>query len=80
MSNGPLNPKELGFYITLGQVGLEMVVPLILGLVLDSTLGWTPWATVCGAALGFIAGLGHLIWLLNSHNQTKSTRPPRDTP
>ena len=78
MDRGPLNPKELGFYITVGQVGLEMVAPLLLGLFLDSTLGWTPWATVSGAALGFIAGLAHLISLLNRRNRNDPTPPPRD--
>jgi hypothetical protein len=64
----------MGIYVTLAQIGLEMVAPLVIGLILDDRLGWTPWATVSGAALGLIGGLAHMIAILN--------RPPnsRDKP
>jgi F0F1-type ATP synthase assembly protein I len=80
MQKSPLNPKELGFYITISQIGLEMVAPLVLGLVLDYNLGWAPWGAVVGAALGFVTGVGHLISLLNQHQDSGSSKPPRDTP
>ena len=80
MQKSPLNPKELGFYITISQIGLEMVAPLVLGLVLDYNLGWAPWGAVVGAVLGFVTGLGHLISLLNHHQDSGPDQPPRDTP
>ena len=36
--------KEMGRYVALGQIGLEMVAPIVVGLVMDHYLGWTPWA------------------------------------
>ena len=60
-----LDPKEMGRYVALGQVGLEMVIPIGLGLALDYYLGWTPWAAVAGAVLGFVGGIAHLIYLVS---------------
>ena len=57
------NPKDLGKALALSQIGLEMVVPIVLGFALDSYLGWLPWATVVGAVLGLILGLAHLVQL-----------------
>ena len=59
MSLGPLHPKEMGYYFTLAKVGLEMVVPIALGLWLDNLFGWQPWGVVGGAVLGLtnFAGL-----------------------
>jgi formate-dependent nitrite reductase membrane component NrfD len=72
---GVPDPKQLGLYLTLGQIGMEMVAPLVIGLILDDQLGWTPWATVCGAAFGLVGGLAHLILILILNRQN-----PRDKP
>ena len=61
----PQNRKELSRFLALGQVGLEMVAPVILGLVLDHYLGWSPWGVVAGAGLGLFGGLFHLARVLN---------------
>ena len=73
MVGGPGNAKELGFYVALAQVGLEMVVPIVIGsYVFDHYLGWTPWgATVC-AVLGLVLGLAHLLTLLNRREKSQS--------
>jgi F0F1-type ATP synthase assembly protein I len=55
--------KELGRYLAISQVGLEMVAPILLGLALDHYLGWSPWGVVVGAGLGLVGGLAHLIHL-----------------
>lgn len=65
--------KELGRYVALGQVGLEMVVPVILGLGLDHWLGWAPWGVVGGAVLGLCGGLAHLVVMANKADQTTSS-------
>lgn len=64
----------MGLYFTLAQVGMEMVAPLVGGLFLDDQFGWTPWATVIGAALGLVGGLVHLVMILNRPQK------PRDEP
>jgi len=46
-------------------------------LILDDQVGWTPWGTVIGAALGLIGGLAHLIAILNRPKNGGSPRQPR---
>jgi Putative F0F1-ATPase subunit Ca2+/Mg2+ transporter len=61
--NGP-DPRQLGWYYALAQVGFEMVVPIALGWWLDGVLGWTPWLLVIGTVLGPVLGFMHLVALL----------------
>jgi F0F1-type ATP synthase assembly protein I len=69
---GPSNSKELGFYFALGQVGLEMVAPIVIGWFADHYLGWGPWGVVGGAVLGFIMGLVHLLMMLHRQEKAQS--------
>lgn len=81
MFGGAKDPKELGHYAALAQVGMEMVAPLGLGVALDYTLDWAPWGTVVGAILGLIGGLTHLVALANRPSDNQSRSPPkRDEP
>jgi F0F1-type ATP synthase assembly protein I len=74
------DPRELGFYFSLAQIGLEMVVPIGVGVLLDLNLGWRPWAAIAGAVLGFVAGFTHLISMLNRHNKkSDSDKKERDS-
>ncbi len=74
MLPGLPNPKEMGRYFAIGQVGLEMVVPIILGLVLDYQFGWMPWATVVGAILGLIGGISHLVVISSQSEKDQESR------
>ena len=56
-----LSPEQLGKLYALGQVGTEMVAPIILGLLLDYYLGWLPWLTLTGVILGFSLGMVHIL-------------------
>jgi F0F1-type ATP synthase assembly protein I len=60
-SGPPDSRKDLGFYLALAQVGLEMVVPVVAGIALDYYLHCRPWVTVCGAVLGLVIGIVHLV-------------------
>jgi F0F1-type ATP synthase assembly protein I len=62
---GSSDSREVGRALAMSQVGFEMVGPIILGLVLDHYLGWTPWGLVVGAVLGLFGGLYHLVQILN---------------
>ena len=66
--------RDMRRYMTLSQVGLEMVAPIGVGLALDHYLGWLPWGTVVGAVLGFSVGLVHLIWVVSKDDSDPS--PP----
>ena len=72
-----LGPKELGFYFSLAQVGMEMVLPMVVGIGLDHYLGWKPWGTVTGALVGFIGGLTHLVLLVQRHDADKDRHKPQ---
>src|SRR5947209_16068957 len=77
MPRGPLDPKELGFYFELSQVGMEMVVPIVGGLALDYYLNWAPWGVVVGAVLGLVGGMAHLLAILNRQQQQERRQDGR---
>jgi F0F1-type ATP synthase assembly protein I len=66
--------NELGRYFAIAQVGLEMVIPLIIGLFVDARMGWSPWGMLTGVVLGYGGGLVHLIHLANK------PEPPQPPP
>ena len=70
--------RDLARYVALGQVGLEMVSPIVIGLLLDRWLGWIPWLTVAGAVIGFGGGMAHLLAILNGGGQDKTQGPGRE--
>ena len=75
----PPNPRELGFYFALAQIGLEMVAPMVIGLLLDYWLDWLPWLTVIGLTLGVVGGMVHLVMMVQQHNKERQ-QPPGDAP
>ncbi len=64
----PKESRELGRYLALGQVGLEMVVPIAVGLAADRYFGCGPWGLIVGAVLGLGGGLAHLVHQANKMN------------
>jgi len=75
MGAGAPGPKQLGFYLALSQVGMEMVVPVAAGVAADYYLGWGPWGAVLGAILGLVGGITHLVVLLNRGEGTDEQKP-----
>jgi F0F1-type ATP synthase assembly protein I len=74
MPPGLPDSKEMRFYLSLAQVGTEMVGPMLFGLLLDWMFHWLPWATVIGAVLGFVGGMYHMISLLSAHNREEERK------
>lgn len=72
-------PRELGYLIAISQIGFEMVVPIILGVILDRWLGTVPWLILIGVVLGLFGGLAHLVLLLRKMDRTDSKKPPEGT-
>jgi hypothetical protein len=72
---GPGDQKDLGRYLALGQVGMEMAAPIALGWLLDTSFGWAPWGVIGGAAVGFVGGLYHLVAMTKPRQPPKSPRP-----
>lgn len=77
MPAGPLNPREFGHYVSLAQVGLEMVAPIGIGLLLDYQFGWSPWGVVIGAVIGLVGGIAHLVALANRTGDSDSRHEHR---
>lgn len=71
-------PREMGYSIALAQVGVEMVLPTLLGYWIDDWLGTTPWMTIVLAVFGFAGGMIHLIMILKEKERDESSRkkPP----
>jgi F0F1-type ATP synthase assembly protein I len=78
MSERPPGSHELGHYLSLAQVGLEMVVPIGIGVLLDNNLGWRPWGAVGGAVLGLVGGLVHLVALQKRQDKSDSSKRTQD--
>lgn len=77
MPSGPQHPWEFGYYVSLAQVGLEMVAPIGIGLLLDYWLGWAPWGVVSGAVVGLVGGIAHLVALANRRDDSDSRKEHR---
>ncbi len=79
MPRGRLSLDYYAQYAALAQIGLEMVAPIALGAALDHWLGWGPWATVCGAVLGLVGGMAHLVAILNRRTDGRTRRQQDET-
>jgi F0F1-type ATP synthase assembly protein I len=77
--NDPSNPKTFSRYMAMSQAGLEMVVPIGVGIVVDHFANTRPWGAVVGAVLGFGIGLTHLIYLSQQRDDDKPSKPRRPT-
>jgi F0F1-type ATP synthase assembly protein I len=71
--------NEMGRYIALSQIGMEMVAPIVAGLLIDYYLGCKPWGLVAGAVLGLVGGLLHLVHLLNKMDSKDSSRSDQES-
>jgi len=80
MPEGPINPREFGYLISVAQVGLEMAAMIGIGLGVDYLLGCPPWGVVGGAVFGLVAGVSHLALLMNRRDDSGSAKQPRDGP
>jgi F0F1-type ATP synthase assembly protein I len=80
MSQRLPDPKEVGRLFAIGQVGIEMVVPIGVGVALDFWWGTLPWGTVVGAVLGFTLGLVHLVRLSSQQNRDNTKKKPEQRP
>jgi len=74
MPGGTPDPSEFGKYLVFAQVGFEMVVPIVLGLLADNHWETRPWGVVAGVVLGLAGGLWHLVYLAKKFDEAESSR------
>ena len=70
----PPDPKELGRYYALAQIGMEMVTPLAVGIGLDYFFESAPWLSIIGAVIGLVGGMAHLVVIVNQKVKTNSAK------
>ena len=73
----PPDAREMGLYLTLAQVGVEMVAPMIVGLAIDHYANTGPWLTVAGLILGFVGGLAHIVLLTKKQDAARREKDKR---
>ena len=59
---------------------LEMVIPAGLGYWLDRKWNSEPWLLVCGAVVGFVLGMWHLLQLAKISEKPHETRDRSSKP
>jgi F0F1-type ATP synthase assembly protein I len=67
------DPRRVGHYVALSQVGFEMAAPIGLGYLIDYWLGWFPWLTITGAVLGLAGGLFQLVAMTKEERKDGSS-------
>lgn len=70
--------RTSAYVLALSQVGIEMVVPIALGVGLDVWLGTVPFLMISGVILGLVGGLVHLMAILKRMDRRES--PPAQKP
>lgn len=70
MAERPWGDRDLKLFFTLAQTGIEMVLPIGVGVLIDRWTGWTPWATLAGAVIGPVLAIWHMVVLTNRYQQT----------
>ena len=82
MPGDPADQKAFSRAMAMSQAGLEMVVPIGIGVAVDYYAGIRPWGAVVGAVIGLVGGLTHLIYMTrqNEDNDKKPQQPNSGTP
>ncbi len=66
--------RDWSIYARYSQLGLEMVSPIVLGLLIDYGLDTMPWGTIVGAVLGLVVGFMRLLHLQRIEDRRAMTR------
>ncbi len=74
----PKDQKDFSRYLGMSQAGLEMVVPIGIGVAVDYYANTGPWGAVVGAILGLVGGLSHLVYMTRK-NDDSDKKPPKPT-
>jgi F0F1-type ATP synthase assembly protein I len=70
---------QMGYLLALGQVGIEMVVPIGVGIALDLWLHTAPVFILIGVVVGLVGGLVHMLAILKRMDKSESEKPPQES-
>lgn len=68
-----MKKNTTGLYYALATCGMEMVVPMIGGILLDNWLDTSPIFTAITIVLGFVGGITHMVLISNQINDAERT-------
>lgn len=68
----------MGLVHQVTTIALEMALPAGLGYWLDTKWGTDPWLVICGAVLGFIVAMTHLLQLAKASDAKRGTKNQSD--
>lgn len=66
-----MKTNTTGLYYALATCGMEMVAPMIGGILLDNWLGTSPIFTAITIVLGFVGGITHMVLISNQINKAE---------
>jgi F0F1-type ATP synthase assembly protein I len=66
--------RDIGQYLPLAAIGLEMVVPIVVGVYADRTFGWSPWGALTGVICGFVVGIAHAISIMKKYGERRTPK------
>jgi F0F1-type ATP synthase assembly protein I len=69
------NPKDVQRAFAMAAVGIEIVIPTLLGWWLDSYLNSGPWGALVGGTIGFSGGIWHMVRLSKLDESSPDDRP-----
>jgi len=69
------NSKDVQRAFAVAAVGIEIVIPTLLGWWLDSYLGSGPWGALVGGIIGFSGGIWHMVRLSKPDESSPDDRP-----
>jgi F0F1-type ATP synthase assembly protein I len=72
----PSNQKDFSRYMAMSQAGLEMVVPIGIGVAVDWYWNVGPWGAVVGVVVGLVVGVTHLVYLTRQKDDDRTVKPP----
>jgi ATP synthase protein I len=69
------NPKDVQRAFAIAAVGMEMVIPALIGWWLDSRFQTGPWGALIGGVVGFTGGIWHMLRLGKQDDSPRNDKP-----
>ena len=71
-----MKTNTIGLYYALATCGIEMVAPMIGGILVDKWLNTSPIFTVIAVIVGFVGGITHMVLISSQINKAERSKTP----